>query len=161
MLAVLQRRCVQIAVDVDEVVTLVAGKPVARIRRVPLVGRPLPVRDDRLDAPQPPAGLLLDLPGERLLGRLARLDRRRCPRCRGGGDDQVSAVERKPDACRRGSGHQRSSGRACFACYGAVRRLRSTGTDQPQWIFFIVRLVQSIQPLMSMQRFVMSTPRGV
>lgn len=41
---------------------------------------------------------------------------------------------------------------------------RGPGTqpvDQPQCIFVIVRFAQSIQPLMSTHRFVMSTPRGV
>jgi len=62
VLAVLQPGRVEVAVHVDEVVELTADHTAIL---------PLPVGDHGLDAPQPPAGLLLELAGQRLLRRLA------------------------------------------------------------------------------------------
>lgn len=65
MLALLERGRAQVSVHFDEIIQLVADDSVMG---------PLLVRDLGFDPPQPPAGLLLDLPGQCLLRRLSWLD---------------------------------------------------------------------------------------
>src|SRR5215218_1738415 len=64
VLGVVQPRRAQVAVHLDEVVELPADDTVVL---------PLPVGEHRLEVPEPPAGLLLELAGQRFLRRLARL----------------------------------------------------------------------------------------
>jgi hypothetical protein len=63
VLAGLQPGRPQVAVHLDQVVQLAADHPAVL---------PLPVGDHGLDVPESPAGLLLELAGQRLLWRLAR-----------------------------------------------------------------------------------------
>src|SRR3954453_16354899 len=65
VLACLQPRTAEVAVDRDQVVELTP---------YPALVLPLPVRDGPDDVPHLPAGLLLQLPRQRLLRRLTRLE---------------------------------------------------------------------------------------